>query len=112
MTAIQEKTKMRPTSPLRLALALALAHSARTALDLPPCQSRCYTMTAGLIGCGAEDYACHCAAFDARFAPQMSSCMIEGCAFDNETPLGMCYFSFFGAGCPLPCRRCGPGLRA
>lgn len=103
---------MRPTSPLRLALALALAHSARTALDLPPCQSRCYTMTAGLIGCGAEDYACHCAAFDARFAPQMSSCMIEGCAFDNETPLGMCYFSFFGAGCPLPCRRCGPGLRA
>lgn len=72
-------------------MALALAPAARAVLDLPPCQSRCYTMTAGLVGCGAEDYACHCAAFDARFAPQMSSCMIEGCAFDNETPLSTSY---------------------
>ncbi|SPO04007.1 uncharacterized protein DNG_06690 [Cephalotrichum gorgonifer] len=69
--------------PLPL-LALALGASA---IDLPPCQSRCYDMTAKVIGCEAEDYACHCAAFDDKFVPQLTSCMIEGCAFDNPDPL-------------------------
>lgn len=63
-----------------------LAASAAAIDDLSPCQSRCYDMTADLIGCEADDYACHCSAWDGRFSPQMSSCMIEGCAFGDEGP--------------------------
>lgn len=70
-----------------VAAQVLLAASAAAAIDdLPPCQSRCYDMTAGLVGCDTDDYACHCSAWASRFAPQLSSCMIEGCAFGEEGP--------------------------
>ena len=65
---------------------LALLAAAAAIDGLPPCQSRCYDMAADLAGCGADDHACACAAFDGRIKPQMSSCMIEGCAFGDEGP--------------------------
>lgn len=102
------------------ALPLLALLATATALDgLPPCQSRCYDMAADLAGCAADDYACHCAAFDGRLAPQMSSCMIEGCAFGDEGPtMGAFFPSRFAAPASralgaVACRgagRCIPGV--
>ena len=69
------------------AVLVLLVGGATAAIEgLGPCQSRCYDMAAELVGCGKDDLACQCAAFDSRLAPQMSSCMIEGCAFGDEGP--------------------------
>ncbi|PKS06748.1 hypothetical protein jhhlp_006822 [Lomentospora prolificans] len=46
--------------------------------NLPSCQSRCYDLTAEMIGCGKDDYRCHCDVFQSQFVPQIQSCMIEG----------------------------------
>lgn len=80
----------------------ALLAAAAPLDDLSPCQSRCYDMAADHVGCDADDYECHCEAFDARLAPQLSSCMIEGCAFGDEGPT-MSAFRF-----PVSLR--GPGV--
>ncbi|MBE3041686.1 hypothetical protein IMZ48_03710 [Candidatus Bathyarchaeota archaeon] len=81
---------------MRIPSVLALLAAAEAALDgLGPCQSRCYDMAADLIGCEAADYACHCASFN-RLSAQLSSCMIEGCAFGDEGPTmgALLFFSF------------------
>ena len=91
-----------------LPVLVLLAASAAAIDDLSPCQSRCYDQTADLVGCDADDYECACSSWDSRFAPQMSSCMIEGCAFGDEGGGGMgssCHLSVvsFSSVC-CPCR--------
>lgn len=94
---------------MRLVQVLALLAASAAAIDdLPPCQSRCYDLTADLVGCGADDYECHCEAWDSRFSAQLSSCMIEGCAFGDEgASMGSSVPS--RPLCPLPPSE--PGLR-
>ncbi|KEZ46811.1 hypothetical protein SAPIO_CDS0114 [Scedosporium apiospermum] len=71
-------------STILLLAGLATERASAAIPNLTQCQSRCFDLTAQMVGCGKEDYACQCPIFNEQFIPQMQSCMIEGCAFDSE----------------------------
>ena len=71
-------------STILLLAGLATERASAAIPNLTQCQSRCFNLTAQMVGCGKEDYACQCPIFNEQFIPQMQSCMIEGCAFDSE----------------------------
>ncbi|CAI4211902.1 unnamed protein product [Parascedosporium putredinis] len=62
-----------------LALAgLALERASAAVPNLTSsCQIRCYDLTADMVGCGVDDYRCHCDIFDSAFVPQMQSYATE-----------------------------------
>ncbi len=77
--------------PVFVALVLGLVGQAAaqvSELTMSECQTRCYGMSAEMIGCGKDDASCLCDKFKPAFWGQFTSCLIEGCAFE-ETALSM-----------------------